>query len=69
MIPLAAAQTGLLFLWVAFAAVALAGIVAVIVWAVRSGQFANQDRARYLPLESGIPDEPKAQEEARDASP
>jgi nitrogen fixation-related uncharacterized protein len=54
--PLATAQAGLLALWVTFTAVALAGIVAVIVWAVRSGQFADQDRARYLPLESGIPD-------------
>ncbi len=61
MTPLATAQAGLLWLWVAFTAVALAGIAAAIVWAVRSGQFADQDRARYLPLESGIPDEVETQ--------
>jgi nitrogen fixation-related uncharacterized protein len=51
-----APESALLVAWVALAAVAIAGIVAVLVWAVRTGQFANQDRARYLPLESGIPD-------------
>ncbi len=60
MTPLAAMYPGLLTLWVAFTAVALAGIAAVIFWAVRSGQFADQDRARYLALDSGIPDEATA---------
>jgi nitrogen fixation-related uncharacterized protein len=46
---------GLLILWVVFASVALAAITAVLVWAVRNGQFSNQDAARYLPLKSGIP--------------
>jgi nitrogen fixation-related uncharacterized protein len=50
--------TGLLILWVVFASVALAAIIAVLVWAVRSGQFSNQDAARYLPLKSGIPGSP-----------
>ncbi len=67
----ATAHNVLLTLWVAFSLVALAGIIAVIVWAVRSGQFANQDHARYLPLESGIPaeeDRTQEKEEASDAS-
>jgi len=53
-----APDTALLLAWVAFAGVAIVGIVAVLVWAVRTGQFADQDRARYLPLESGIPEGP-----------
>jgi cbb3-type cytochrome oxidase maturation protein len=47
----------LIIVWVTFAVLMLAAIVAVLVWAVRSRQFADQDRARYLPLESGIPEE------------
>jgi nitrogen fixation-related uncharacterized protein len=47
--------TALLILFITFAAVALAGIVAVLVWAARTKQFSNQDAARYLPLKSGIP--------------
>jgi len=50
-------QAALLTVWVTFTVVALLGIVAALVWAVRSGQFSGQDRARHLPLESGIPDE------------
>ena len=49
--------TALLIVWVTFAVLALAAIVAVLVWAIRSRQFADQDRARRLPLDSGIPDE------------
>ena len=56
------AEGSLLLVWVAFAAMALAGAIAVLVWAVRSGQFADQDRARHLPLTSGIPAEPPAAE-------
>jgi nitrogen fixation-related uncharacterized protein len=55
MIALSSAGT-LLLVWVTFSALVLAGAVAVLVWAVRSGQFAEQDRARSLPLESGIPE-------------
>jgi nitrogen fixation-related uncharacterized protein len=51
-----APDSALLLVWIAFSGVALAGILAVLVWAVRSGQFGDQDRARYLPLESEIPD-------------
>jgi nitrogen fixation-related uncharacterized protein len=64
--------TGLLILWVTFAGVALAGIIAVLVWSVRTGQFSNQDAARYLPLKSGIPlahAHPPAAERAPDVSP
>ena len=48
-------QMALLVMWVVFAALSLLGVMAVIVWAVRSRQFADQDRARRLPLDSGIP--------------
>jgi hypothetical protein len=51
-------NAGLLVIWIAFAAIALAGVSAVLVWAVRARQFSAQDAARYLPLKSGIPDGP-----------
>ena len=48
--------TGLLILFVTLTGVALAAMVAVLVWATRTKQFSNQDEARYLPLKSGIPE-------------
>jgi nitrogen fixation-related uncharacterized protein len=45
----------LLILWGTFTGLALIAVAAVLVWAVRSHQFAEQDRARYLPLRSRIP--------------
>jgi nitrogen fixation-related uncharacterized protein len=53
-------QAGFLVLWIAFTVIALGGIIAVLVWAVRARQFSDQDHARYLPLESKRPgsDEP-----------
>jgi len=38
------------FMWVGFLSLMLIGILVVFVWAIRTGQFRNQDRARYLPL-------------------
>ncbi len=46
-----------ILLWVTIAVLMLAGIAAVLVWAVRNRQFSDQDRARHLPLLSGIPEE------------
>ncbi len=46
----------LLIVWIVFTSLALVGVGAVFVWAVRSRQFGDQDRARYLPLRSGIPE-------------
>jgi len=57
---IADAGTALLIVWVMFAVIAIAAIVVVLVWAVRSRQFADQDRARRLPLDSGIPDADEA---------
>jgi len=48
----------LLVMWITFTAMAAVGVSGVLVWAVRARQFADQDRARYLPLTSGIPAEP-----------
>jgi nitrogen fixation-related uncharacterized protein len=54
-------EANLLIVWVTFTVMALIGLTAALVWAVRSKQFSNQDAARYLPLKSGIPDEDKPQ--------
>jgi len=64
---IADAGTALLIVWVTFAVIALAAIVAVLVWAVRSRQFSDQDRARRLPLDSGIPDADESGRKNRDA--
>jgi nitrogen fixation-related uncharacterized protein len=45
----------LLIVWVTITVLAVSGMVAALVWAVRSHQFQQQDHARYLALESGIP--------------
>jgi hypothetical protein len=50
-------QIHLIILWTVFAGLAVLGVAAVLVWAVRTRQFSNQDHARYLPLNSGIPEE------------
>jgi cbb3-type cytochrome oxidase maturation protein len=52
------ANTALIIVWVTFAVLMLTAIVATLVWAVRSRQFSDQDHARRLPLESGIPEKP-----------
>ena len=51
------AHEAFLTMWLTFAALALLGLIAVFIWAVRSRQFSDQDRARHLALTSGIPDE------------
>jgi len=48
--------TGLIILFVTLTGVALACMVAVLIWAARTRQFSNQDAARYLALKSGIPE-------------
>ncbi len=45
----------LLIVWIGFTFLALIGVIAVFVWAVRARQFSGQDRARHLPLRSQIP--------------
>ena len=50
-------HTLILVLWIVVAAMMLAGVSAAILWAVRAGQFGDQERARYLPLRSGIPND------------
>jgi cbb3-type cytochrome oxidase maturation protein len=47
----------LLAVWIAFAVAGVAGLIAVLVWAVRARQFADQDRAARLPLDSRTPDD------------
>ncbi len=44
-----------LFIWIGFLALMTGVLTGAILWGVRSGQFANQERARHLPLNSGIP--------------
>jgi cbb3-type cytochrome oxidase maturation protein len=52
-----------LFLWIGFLLLMSTALGTVFLWAIRAGQFANQERARYLALEAAIPDlEPPAED-------
>lgn len=48
--------TAFVVIWVGFMALMIICMGLLLLWAVRSRQFQDQDRARYLPLMSGIPD-------------
>jgi cbb3-type cytochrome oxidase maturation protein len=41
----------LLTIWILYAIIGVTIFSALFVWAVRSGQFRDQERARHLPLE------------------
>lgn len=45
------------FMWIGFLFLMIIGIACIFVWAIRTRQFSNQERARFLPLKSGIPKE------------
>lgn len=52
-----------LFLWIGFLLLMSTALGTAFVWAIRTGQFSNQERARYLALEAAIPDaEPAAED-------
>jgi nitrogen fixation-related uncharacterized protein len=55
-----------LLLWGALSLLLLAGIAAAAVWAIRSGQFRHQQRARHLALWSGSPSASGQAAEGRD---
>lgn len=42
-------------IWIAFTVASVLFVVPILVWAVRSGQFADKDHARWLPLLSDGP--------------
>lgn len=42
-------------LWLGYALVGLIGFALVLIWAVRTRQFSNLDRGRYIPLDNSLP--------------
>ncbi|HEY3283592.1 MAG TPA: hypothetical protein VGN26_15100 [Armatimonadota bacterium] len=42
----------LLVVWALYTGIASLGFIAAFLWAVRACQFADQDRARFLPLDT-----------------
>lgn len=44
--------------WLSLVIISLWVSLAAFVWAYRSGQFSDQERARYLPLEENLPAPP-----------
>ncbi|MDQ1257022.1 MAG: hypothetical protein QG656_1623 [Candidatus Hydrogenedentes bacterium] len=47
-------------IWVASTVAFCLAAIPIVVWAIKSRQFSDQDRARYLPLRNGCPVPPKA---------
>jgi cbb3-type cytochrome oxidase maturation protein len=41
--------------WIVLIAVGLLASLGIFFWALRTGQFSDQERARYLPLSDGFP--------------
>jgi cbb3-type cytochrome oxidase maturation protein len=54
---------GILLLWLVSGALMMTGAAIAFFWALRSGQFRDRDRARYLALWSGIPEDEKREGE------
>jgi len=50
-------EATLLTLWIVFSCIGFIAMAIALLWAVRSGQFSRQDRARHLALESHVPEE------------
>ena len=55
----AAVGTTLLVIWAAFAAASLLALTGVLLWAVRTRQFSDQQRLAALPLTCESPVEPE----------
>jgi nitrogen fixation-related uncharacterized protein len=53
-----------LFMWLGFLVLMLLWVGGFFLWAVRSGQFSQQDEARYLALRAGIPPQPDPEDAA-----
>lgn len=47
--------TTFLYMWLGFLLLMICSVSTFFLWAIRKGQFSQQDRARYLALQSGIP--------------
>jgi cbb3-type cytochrome oxidase maturation protein len=50
-------QEAFTLIWFGFLVMGIVSASAVLLWAIRSGQFGDQEHARSLPLLSGIPDD------------
>ncbi len=55
--------TVLAVLWLAYGLFVAVAVGAAVWWAKHTGQFRDQDRARYLPLDAEIPEEDELQED------
>ena len=58
-----------LCMWIGFLLLMIGSIAGIFVWAIRTRQFSDQDRARYLALQSGIPERSEKNEDEKDGRP
>lgn len=61
-------DTGLFLIWLVSGVLMMTGAAIAFIWAWRSGQFRDRDRARYLALWSGIPEDGAENDESRESS-
>lgn len=57
------------YVWLVMTSLIALGLIPIIVWAMRTRQFSNQDRARYLPLQSHIPSDEEHEQPPKDEPP
>jgi len=53
---MSAYENRLLLVWCTFTVLMVSALIPIIIWAVKSGQFSNNDAAQRLHLKSGIPE-------------
>lgn len=49
-------ELAFIFIWAGFLVLGCMAAVLFFLWGMRSGQFGDQERAGYLPLDAGIPE-------------
>lgn len=55
-------SSAFLVIWIGFTGLMIVVVGLIFLWGIRTRQFADQDRARYLPLDSGVPEEQRGGE-------
>jgi len=51
-----------IIIWTVGYTLMIGGVIAVLIWAFKNNNKREHDRARYLPLSSGIPKEDKSKD-------
>lgn len=63
---MSAAQV-IIAIWIGLVVITLVTGGVVLAWAIKTGQFSDQDRARYLPLGDPLPEQDRDRDKAEDS--